>query len=74
MNALPVFTIKAKDALAVEAVAAYRDLCTKYGLFEQANQVQLALEEIRAWQQDHEDDLRLPDHVHVPAGEQEAGS
>lgn len=64
---MPVFVIKAKDALAPEAVAAYRDLCTKYGLHLQAEQVQLALDEMEAWQAAHDDLLRLPDHQHVPA-------
>ncbi len=64
---MPVFTIKAKDALALEAVTAYRDLCTKYGLHGQASEVQLALNELELWQQDHEDELQLPDHAHVPS-------
>lgn len=64
---MPVFVIKAKDALALEAVEAYRELCTKYGLHGQASEVQLAINEIELWQQDHGDEMRLPDHKHVPA-------
>lgn len=64
---MPVFTIKAKDLLATEAVQAYRALCTKYDLSEQAVQVQLALDEIRAWQRDHNDQVRIPHHRHVAA-------
>lgn len=63
---MPVFIIKAKDALAVEAVEAYRDLCTKYRLHDQAAQVQLALDEIVHWQGGNEDRMQLPNHVHVP--------
>lgn len=62
---MPVFTIKAKDALAVEAVEAYRQLCVKYHLDDQAYQVSLAIEEIRQWQDTHEDQMQLPDHRHV---------
>lgn len=64
---MPVFIIKGRDALAPEAVAAYRDLCLKYRLDAQAAQVQLALDEIEAWQAAYPDDLRLPNHAHVPA-------
>jgi len=67
VSTMPVFVIKAKDALALEAVAAYRDLCTRYGLHGQASEVQLALNEMELWQQDHEDEMRLPHHIHVPA-------
>lgn len=63
---MPTFVIKAKDALAPEAVKAYRDLCVKYGLRDQAAQVQLALNEIERWQRDNEGSLKLPDHKHVP--------
>lgn len=45
---MPVFTIKAKDRLAIVAVAAYRDLCLDKGLDEQAKQVSLAIEEMIA--------------------------
>jgi len=67
MATMPAFTIKAKDALAPEAIEAYRDLCTRSGLHEQALQVQMALDEVNAWQWDHEDEVKLPDHKHVPA-------
>ena len=64
---MPVFVIKAKDPLAVEAVEAYWGLCVGHGLTEQADQVQLAIDEIRAWQAANEDNVKLPDHIHVPA-------
>lgn len=68
-DAMPVFVIKATDALAPEAVEAYYELCIRYGLDEQAAQVQLALEEIRDWQNRNDDELTLPSHKHVPVGE-----
>lgn len=64
---MPVFTIKAQDALAPEAVSAYHDLCVKYGLHGQAYQVRLALAEIADWQAANVDLIKLPDHDHVPA-------
>jgi DNA-binding HxlR family transcriptional regulator len=63
---MPVFVIKAQDALAPQAIEAYRRLCVRYELLEQAEQVQLALDEIEAWQAANEDLLRLPRHRHVP--------
>lgn len=64
---MPVFVIKAKDLLAPEAVAAYRDLCIIYGLREQAAEVNKAIEEIAAWQEANVDVVKLPDHTHVAA-------
>ena len=66
MTDMPVFTIKAKDALAPEAIAAYRDLCVRSGLHAQAAQVELALSEVEDWQFTHSDEVHLPDHEHVP--------
>lgn len=68
MSDMPVFVIKAKDLLAPEAVKAYRDLCIAYGLRDQAAEVDKAIEEIIAWQESSVDVVKLPDHVHVPAG------
>jgi hypothetical protein len=65
--AMPVFVIKAKDVLAVEAVQAYYALCVERGLLAQADEVQLAIAEIGAWQDRHQNDVRLPTHKHVPA-------
>lgn len=64
---MPVFTIKAKDLLAGPAIEAYRDLCSKYGLHEQAAQVQLAFDEVVRWQSANKDLLQMPSHMHVPA-------
>lgn len=64
---MPTFVIKAKDLLAPEAVKAYWELCVKYHLHDQAEQVLLALDEIILWQQDNKDAVKLPDHAHVPA-------
>lgn len=66
--AMPVFVIKAKDRLAVSAVAAYRRLCEESGLTAQAAEVDKALLEIVAWRGRNEDQVQLPNHQHVPAG------
>ncbi len=63
---MPVFKIKAKDALAVEAIEAYRDLCVRESLTDQAGQVDLAIGEIEDWQAMHPGRVKLPDHVHMP--------
>jgi hypothetical protein len=67
-QAMPVFTIKAKDRLAQAAIRAYHDLCRQHGLNEQAAQVWHALDEVVDWQAANPDRVTLPDHRHVPAG------
>jgi hypothetical protein len=64
---MPVFVIKAKDRLAIDAIIDYRGLCTAHGLDEQAEQVQLAIDEIAVWQDANRHLVQLPDHPHVPA-------
>jgi hypothetical protein len=66
---MPVFVLKAKDALAVWPIEDYRRECVRHGLIDQAEQVQLAIDEIKAWQAAHWDLVKLPDHKHVPVGE-----
>ena len=63
---MPVFTIKAKDELAHEAVRAYRRLCVEHGLTDQAREVGKAMQEMRLWRERNPDLLQLPDHAHVP--------
>lgn len=63
---MPVFTILAKDALAVDAVKAYWDLCKARGLDWQAGQVEQALGEIIEWRRRNPQRIKLPDHKHVP--------
>jgi hypothetical protein len=65
---MPVFTIKAKDKLALKAVDAYRDLCLELGLYEQAAEVLLAYSEMSRWRDRNPDQVKLPDHAHVPVG------
>ena len=65
---MPVFPILAKDALAPGIIAAYRDLCLAEGATAQAGQVQLALDEVVAWQAANPGQVAMPDHRHVPAG------
>lgn len=64
---MPVFTIKAKDALAVEAVSAYIRLATERGLRQHAVECTLAMAEIMQWQLDNPQLVREPFHKHVPA-------
>lgn len=64
---MPVFVLKGKDALAPFLVLTYQRECYRYGLEEQARQVQLAYEEMAAWQRRNPDRVKLPDHPHVPA-------
>lgn len=65
---MPIFVVKGQDVLAVETIEAYRDLCVKYSLTAQADQVDLAIAEMVAWQGENQDRVRLPEHRHVPAG------
>lgn len=64
---MPVFVIRAKDALAVPVLRTYIQECQEHGLAEQAMAVHAAVDEIRAWQQRNIDLTKLPDHPHVPA-------
>lgn len=66
---MPVFAIKAKDALSCEAVRAYHGLCVAQGLYGQAAEVEKAIAEILAWQHLHPHLVKLPDHTHVPVGQ-----
>lgn len=63
---MPVFTIKAKDRLAVRAVTHYAELCRDAGLETQAQEVEEAIAEMYAWRARHPKSVRLPDHKHVP--------
>lgn len=63
---MPVFTIKAKDRLALAAVEEYAKLCETFYLPLQAAQVRLAIDEMIGWQKRHPDLIQYPDHEHVP--------
>lgn len=63
---MPVFVIKAKDKLALRTLAAYQDFCTELGLDEQANEVGKASDEMVDWRSRNPDQVKLPDHMHVP--------
>ena len=63
---MPVFTIKAQDALAVPTILAYLRLCVSNGLMDQAVQVDLAAREVEGWQRRNPHAVQLPDHAHVP--------
>jgi len=66
IDPMPVFTIKAKDKLAVAAIYAYRDLCFKHGLGPQALEVEKAIAEMRDWRRHNRGHVAMPDHQHVP--------
>lgn len=70
---MPVFVIKARDDLAVATIEVYAGLCTAAGLDDQREQVDRALDEIRAWRAANPDECRLPDHTHMPAGQPGSG-
>lgn len=64
---MPVFVLKGKDALAPGTIAYYGRECGKHhGLHEQAEQVELAYQEMAGWQRRNPDLVALPDHKHVP--------
>lgn len=63
----PRFVIRAQDRLAPDAIAAYSRACKAHGLTAQAEQVDLALEEVLAWQLQNPGAVKDPDHAHVPA-------
>lgn len=64
---MPVFVIKAKDNLALEAIWHYREKCLAAGLTDQALQVRKAYREVLEWRKRHSDHCQMPDHPHVPA-------
>lgn len=66
-DTMPVFTIKGKDQFAPEIVQKYRETCEAHGLYDQAEHVRRAHNEIVRWQDLHPDAVHLPDHPHVPA-------
>lgn len=59
----PTFTLTARDALAGQTLATYRDLCTAEGLHTTATHIQAAIAEIQQWQYDHPDQVNLPTEV-----------
>ena len=66
---MPVFTIKAKDELALDAVGYYEWLCREAGLTEQAAEVRKAIREMDDWRVRNASAVQMPDHLHVPATE-----
>lgn len=67
VDPMPVFVIKGKDQFAPHAVSAYVELCERAGLPDQARQARHATGEIQNWQFRNRDQVKLPDHTHVPA-------
>lgn len=64
---MPVFTLLAKDMLALDTVEAYRELCSSARLHDQADEVRKAWREMFEWRRRHPDAVKMPDHPHVPA-------
>ena len=64
---MPVFTIQAKDRLAVAALIAYQVLCDEWHLPQQVAEVEKAIEEMVAWRKRNPQRVKIPDHTHVPA-------
>jgi len=62
----PRFVVEASDKFAVETILYYLNVCGRHGLTDQAGQVARAIDEIRAWQRAHPDDVHFPDHPHQP--------
>jgi hypothetical protein len=71
---MPVFVIKARDALAIPTLCAYQRECVDHGLVEQADEVAKAITEVRNWQRANIDLTKLPDHLHRTAGQSGSGS
>lgn len=67
---MPTFTLLAKDDLSMAAVRAYRFACQAAGLDDQVVEVDEALEEFETWRLHNPDKCKLPDHKHVPAGDE----
>jgi hypothetical protein len=68
----PVFAIKAADNLSDSIVQEYVNLCYNSGLNAQGEQAQLALDEIRQWRAENPDKCKFPDHMHVPANDDDS--
>lgn len=63
---MPVFTIKAKDAFAIPMLKKYHEMCRDFGLYDQADEVTDAINEIWKWREENADLVKLPNHKHVP--------
>jgi hypothetical protein len=74
LDVMPVFVLKAKDNLALGAIDAYRKACQMIGDYGQAEQVELAMNEILKWRARNPFACKYPDHNHAPAGTSGSGS
>lgn len=64
----PVFILRAEDALTPGVLAFYRLQCRRERLRTQDREVGKAFNEIREWQKNNKDKVKLPDHKHQPVG------
>lgn len=68
VDVMPVFPLLAKDELAADVINYYKMCCESAGYLNQAAEVEKALAEVKAWQARHPEQIKRPDHTHVPAG------
>jgi hypothetical protein len=66
LDGMPRFTMLAKDDVAPAVISFYIDQCRAVGWYEQADQVELALDELEGWRAAHPELCKMPDHPHVP--------
>jgi hypothetical protein len=57
----PCVVFRAQDALALEALTYYEQICIGHGARRNAKAVAEAIQQIAAWQAAHPDRIKLPD-------------
>ena len=67
VDPMPVFPLKGKDLHTIETVKFYKNLLIMNGEFDQAREVDKALDELYGWSDRNPDQMKLPDHKHVDA-------
>jgi hypothetical protein len=64
---MPVFVLKGKDLVALDGILGYLQGCDARGLDDQVAEVTKAISEFAHWQHRNNNQVKLPDHKHVPA-------
>lgn len=62
---MPVFTIKAKDVLAIKVIEFYAECCRDLGLTQQVAEVKYARTEMAIWRGMNPELIKAPTHKHV---------
>ncbi len=57
----PWFALRAKDAMAVEAVLHYADVCEKAGLKDHAEGVRRSIQQMEEWRKANPQHVKMPD-------------